>query len=71
MAIDLIKIETLATNLVAEVNQFLDGVRLINRGQVLEEPLTTAQRGNIRNRAKVTLTGIETTIQTIRSEINA
>ena len=71
MAIDLVKIEALATELSASANRFVDAVRLLNVGAVQGESLTITQKGNIRNRAKTALTGIEATITAIKAEISA
>ncbi len=68
---DLAKIEALTTELVASSNRFLDGIRRLNFGMVEDEPLTTTQKTNIKNRAKAALTGIEAAVAAIRAEIGA
>ena len=71
MAIDLVKIEGLATELVAMANQFVDAVRLVNLGMIQTEPLTATQKSNIKNRAKTALDEIKSRVDAIKAEISA
>ena len=66
---NLAEVERLTTELVSSANQFLDNVRLLNVGAVQDEALTTTQKANIKNRAKIALDRIKAKVDAIKAEI--